>query len=55
MAIGKEEIQFKRVPALDKGFAILNLIAKGRKPLGITDLSKALHYNKGTGLGDGHK
>ena len=44
----KEEIQFKRVPALDKGFAILNLIAKGKKPLGITDLSKALHYNKGT-------
>jgi len=48
MAMGREEIQFKRVPALDKGFAILNLIAKGRKPLGITDLSKALHYNKGT-------
>lgn len=44
----KEDIQFKRVPALDKGFAILNLIAKDRKPLGITDLSKALHYNKGT-------
>lgn len=48
MAMGREDIQFKRVPALDKGFAILNLLAKNKQPLGITDLSKALHYNKGT-------
>ena len=37
---------FKRVPALDKCFAILQLFAKSKKPLGITDISKALSYNK---------
>ena len=37
---------FKRVPALDKCFAILQLLAKSKEPLGITDISKALGYNK---------
>jgi IclR family KDG regulon transcriptional repressor len=40
--------EFKRVPALDKCFSILNLFAKSKKPLGISDISKVLSYNKST-------
>jgi IclR family KDG regulon transcriptional repressor len=40
--------EFKRVPAIDKCFDILQLLAKTREPMGITDIANALHYNKST-------
>jgi len=39
---------FKRVPAIDKCFRILRLLAQSKDPLGISDLSKALTYNRST-------
>ena len=39
---------FKRVPALDKCFAMLALFARSKKPLGVSDIAKALNYNKST-------
>ena len=39
---------FKRVPAIDKCFAILELLAKVKKPLGISDISGKLELNKST-------
>ncbi len=39
---------FKRVPALDKGIAILELISRLKEPLGVTDISKSLNFNKST-------
>jgi IclR family KDG regulon transcriptional repressor len=39
---------FKRVPAIDKCFAILTLFARLKKPLGVSEISKALNYNKST-------
>jgi DNA-binding IclR family transcriptional regulator len=39
---------FKRVPAIDKCFAILELLAKAKKPLGISDISRRLELNKST-------
>lgn len=42
------EGKFKRVPALDKCFGILDLMAHTKKPLGISDLSNALAYHKST-------
>jgi IclR family KDG regulon transcriptional repressor len=42
------KVEFKRVPALDKGFAILELLAGSQKPLGISDISKALGFHKST-------
>ena len=39
---------FKRVPAIDKCFAILELLAKAKKPLGISDISGKLELNKST-------
>jgi IclR family KDG regulon transcriptional repressor len=39
---------FKRVPAIDKCFAILDLFARLKKPLGISEIAKALNYNKST-------
>jgi IclR family KDG regulon transcriptional repressor len=36
------------VPAVDKCFDILDLMARTREPLGITDIAKTLHYNKST-------
>ncbi|MFC1822252.1 IclR family transcriptional regulator [Thermodesulfobacteriota bacterium] len=41
-------VDFKRVPALDKCFAILEQFAREKKSLGITDISKALNLNKST-------
>jgi IclR family KDG regulon transcriptional repressor len=38
----------KRVPAIDKCFSILDLLAKSKGPLGISDVSKALNYNRST-------
>ncbi len=40
--------EFKRVPALDKCFGILDLFTRGKKPLGISEISNALKLNKST-------
>jgi len=42
------KIAFKRVPAIDKCFAILDLFIRLKKPLGISQISNALNYNKST-------
>ncbi|MCP3950728.1 MAG: helix-turn-helix domain-containing protein, partial [Desulfobacterales bacterium] len=39
---------FKKVPAIDKCFAILDLLARTREPLGISDISGKLDLNKST-------
>jgi IclR family KDG regulon transcriptional repressor len=39
---------FKRVPAVDKCFAMLALFARSKKPLGVSDIAKALNFNKST-------
>jgi IclR family transcriptional regulator, KDG regulon repressor len=39
---------FKRVPAVDKTFAILDLLAKTNEPLGISEITRALNFNKST-------
>lgn len=38
----------KRVPAVDKCFAILDLLAQSQEPLGISDISGKLDLNKST-------
>ena len=35
------EAQFKRVPALDKCFDILEFLARCERPVGVSELSKA--------------
>jgi len=39
---------FKRVPAIDKCFAILELLAQSKEPMGISELSRDLDMNKST-------
>jgi IclR family KDG regulon transcriptional repressor len=39
---------FKRVPALDKCFAILDLVTQSKRPLGISEISRDLSLNKST-------
>lgn len=39
---------FKRVPAVDKCFAILELLAQSKGPMGISDISGKLDLNKST-------
>ena len=39
---------FKRVPAIDKCFAILELFARSKEPMGISDISGHLELNKST-------
>jgi len=39
---------YKRVPAIDKCFAILDLLARTRDPMGISDISGRLDLNKST-------
>ena len=39
---------FKRVPAVDKTFAILELVANSKEPLGISEITRALDFNKST-------
>jgi IclR family KDG regulon transcriptional repressor len=39
---------FKRVPAVDKTFAILDLLAKSKESMGISDITRALNFNKST-------
>lgn len=40
--------EFKRVPAIEKCFGILDLLSKSNNPLGISEISRALNYNKST-------
>jgi IclR family KDG regulon transcriptional repressor len=42
------KIAFKRVPAIDKCFSILDLFARLNKPLGVSEIANALNYNKST-------
>jgi len=39
---------FKKVPAVDKCFAILDLLAQSKEPMGISELSRNLNLNKST-------
>lgn len=39
---------FKKVPALEKAFKILHLLSKSEGPMGISEISRALGYNKST-------
>ena len=41
-------MEYKRVPALDKGFQILGLLANSKKPLGLSEIAGRLNYNKST-------
>jgi IclR family KDG regulon transcriptional repressor len=45
---------FKRVPAIDKCVAILELLAQSKEPLGISDISVKLNLNKSTVFNIGH-
>ncbi len=38
--------RFTRVPAIDKCFAILELLAQTKEPMGISDISRKLNLNK---------
>jgi DNA-binding IclR family transcriptional regulator len=40
--------EFRRVPALDKCFTILDFFVKSKRPLGISEISKKLKINKST-------
>lgn len=44
----KKDIHFKRVPALDKGFRILEFLARAQTPLGVTEIAGPLQLNKST-------
>jgi DNA-binding IclR family transcriptional regulator len=44
----EKEVQFKKVPALVKGFRVLELLADSRIPLGVTDIANRLGFNKST-------
>ena len=41
-------LEFKRVPAVDKCFNILDLFAKKKEPMGISEISNELGFNKST-------
>lgn len=45
---------FKRVPAIDKCFAILDLLVQSKEPMGISDISGQLGLNKSTVFNIGH-
>ena len=40
--------EFRRVPALDKCFTILDLFSRSKQPLGISEIAKKLKINKST-------
>ena len=44
----KKKVQFKRVPALDKCFRILEFLSNSRTSLGVTEISTPLKLNKST-------
>jgi IclR family KDG regulon transcriptional repressor len=45
---GRMKSGFKRVPAIDKCIDILELFARRKRPLGVSEIAKALAYNKST-------
>lgn len=45
---------FKRVPAIDKCFSILELLAQSKEPMGISEISGKLDLNKSTVFNIGH-
>lgn len=45
---------FKRVPAIDKCFSILELLAQSKEPLGVSDIASRLGLNKSTVFNIGH-
>jgi IclR family KDG regulon transcriptional repressor len=44
----KKKVQFKRVPALDKCFQILDFLSTSQTALGVTEISTPLKLNKST-------
>lgn len=46
--------RFRRVPAIDKCFAILELLAQSNEPMGVSDISGKLGLNKSTVFNIGH-
>jgi IclR family transcriptional regulator, KDG regulon repressor len=44
----KSKVKLKRVPAVDKCFKVLELLAGSKSPLGISELSVSLGYHKST-------
>ena len=44
----RNAVKFKRVPAVDKCFRILELVSDTPAPLGVTELAGRLNYNKST-------
>ncbi len=42
------KVNFKRVPGVDKTFAILELVATSKDPFGISEITRALDFNKST-------
>lgn len=46
--------RFRRVPAIDKCFAILDLLAQSSGPLGVSDIAGKLGLNKSTVFNIGH-
>ena len=46
--------RFRRVPAIDKCFAILELLAQAKEPMGVSDIAGRLGLNKSTVFNIGH-
>jgi IclR family KDG regulon transcriptional repressor len=44
----RKKPEFKRVPALDKCFALLDLVARSNQSLGISEISRKLSMNRST-------
>jgi IclR family KDG regulon transcriptional repressor len=44
----EKKVQFKKVPALVKGFQVLELLANSRNALGVTEITNLLKFNKST-------
>lgn len=44
----KKKIHFKRVPALDKGFRMLEILSEAQAPMGVTELADRLGFHKST-------
>jgi IclR family KDG regulon transcriptional repressor len=44
----EKKVQFKKVPAIIKGFEVLELLANSRMPLGVTEIANLLELNKST-------
>ncbi|RLB42802.1 MAG: hypothetical protein DRH12_04675 [Deltaproteobacteria bacterium] len=44
----KPKVEFKRVPAIDKCFSILEVISRSETGMGISETARVLEYNKST-------